>query len=364
MTDHLKVEFHDLRRETLRHHEEYLHAIGEVIESGWFILGPRVQAFEKHFAAYCGSKHAIGVANGTDAIELALVGAGLRPGDEVITTPISAAFSVLAILAAGCVPVFADVDDETLTIDPAEIRVSGKTRAILPVHLYGNASRMDEIPAIALDNHLILIEDSCQAHGSTHAGKKLGTFGLAGCFSFYPTKNLGGLGDGGIITTDDDDLCRRLRMLRNGGQVSRYHHAVRGVNSRLDELQAAVLITRLATLDEDNHRRNRIADIYHERLRHLPLRIVQQSPGRNSHLFVIRVADRERVQTKLSELGVGTLIHYPIPLHQQEFLKDFPLRRMPVSEKACQEILSLPIYPSLSDQEIDIVISSLEKALR
>ncbi|MEW6365117.1 MAG: DegT/DnrJ/EryC1/StrS family aminotransferase [Acidobacteriota bacterium] len=359
----MKVEFNDLQRETQRFREEITAAVGGVLDRGWYILGPEVEAFEKEFATYCGSSYAVGVANGTEALQLAIIGAGIEPASEVITSPISAAFTALGILAAGCIPVFADVDDSTLLIDPHKIHPTKKTRAIVPVHLYGNACRMDEIMDVARAEDLLVIEDACQAHGSSHDGRMLGTLGAVGCFSFYPTKNLGALGDGGMIVTDDDDVYHLVRMLRNGGQEGRYKHRVRGVNSRLDEIQAAVLRARLAHLDEENARRNEIADTYLDRLAHLPLKFVEQTEGRNSHLFPVRVANRDRVQSRLTEMGVSTLIHYPMPIHHQEFMGSFPRPALPVAEIASTELLSLPLYPSLTEAEIDRVVASLEAAL-
>ena len=270
-------------------------AIDRVIERGWFVLGPEVEAFEREFAAASGADHAVGVGTGTDALALILRALGISGGDEVITTPLSAAYSALAIMMAGARPVFADIDPARLTIDPERIAdaIGPRTRAILPVHLYGQPADMAAIAAVAARHHLAIVEDCCQAHLATSAGRPVGSFGAAGAFSFYPTKNLGALGDGGAIVTNDRALADRLRRLRNGGQTDRYHHQEPGMNSRLDELQAAILRARLPFLQAWTARRRALAARYRRALAGSPIELVpQQDPGHVYHLFVVRTNAR------------------------------------------------------------------------
>ena len=273
-------------------------AIERVIASGWFVLGPEVEAFEREFAAASGAKHAIGVGTGTDALALILRGLDIGAGDEVITTPLSAAYSALAVMMAGARPVFADIDQARLTIDPARIEeaIGPRTRAIMPVHLYGQAADMVGIEKIASRHNLVIVEDCCQAHLGTADGRPVGTIGVAGGFSFYPTKNLGALGDAGAIVTNDGALAARLRRLRNGGQTDRYHHAEPGINSRLDELQAAVLRARLTRLREWTGRRRELASRYRAGLVDTAIEVPPEcDPGHVYHLFVVRTTGERQV---------------------------------------------------------------------
>jgi len=289
-------------------------AIDRVVGSGWFVLGPEVAAFETEFAAACGAAHAVGVGTGTDAIALILRGLGIGPGDEVITTPLSAAYTALAVMMAGARPIFADIDSERLTLDPAAVEsaVTSRTRAILPVHLYGQPADMDALASIASKHGLALVEDACQAHLGTAAGRPLGTLGVAGAFSFYPTKNLGALGDGGAIVTNDAALCARLKRLRNGGQSDRYHHVEFGINSRLDEMQAAILRARLPYLPDWTARRRALAAAYRSALVDARVSVLREfDPGHVYHLFVVRTAqpvmeeiDRE-VEEAAATLGAN-----------------------------------------------------------
>ena len=325
-------------------------AITRVVASGWYILGPEVEAFEAEFAAACGAPHAVGVGTGTDAITLILRALDIGPGDEVITPPLSAAYSALAVMMAGARPVFADIDDERLTIDPraVEAAITPRTAAILPVHLYGQAADMPAIVTIAARHGLAVVEDCCQAHLATCAGLAVGTFGVAAAYSFYPTKNLGALGDGGAVATGDASLASRLRRLRNGGQRTRYHHDEFGVNSRLDELQAAILRARLAFLPEWTRKRRALAAAYRAALRGAPVRVPAEiDPGHVYHLFVVRSQERARLQDVLRSRGVETLIHYPVPIPRQPAVATEEPAECPVADRACNELVSLPLYPSL-----------------
>jgi len=333
-------------------------AIDRVIARGWFVLGPEVEAFEQEFAAASGAAHAVAVGTGTDAIALTLRALGIGAGDEVITTPLSAAYSALAIMMAGARPVFVDVDPARLTIDPARIAaaVGPRTRAILPVHLYGQAADMTAIARVASAHNLAIVEDCCQAHLATAAGRPVGTIGVAGAFSFYPTKNLGALGDGGAIVTGDGALADRLRRLRNGGQTDRYRHAEFGVNSRLDEMQAAVLRARLAWLPRWTARRRELAAEYRRQLREAAVDPVPESDaGHVYHLFVVRAKARDAFQAHLAAQGIETLIHYPVPIPAQPAMADVAPADCPIAARACDEIVSLPFHPALSDADVGAV---------
>jgi len=338
-------------------------AIERVITRGWFVLGPELDGFEREFAAACGAAEAVGVGTGTDALAIALRGLGIGPGDEVITTPLSAAYSALAIMMAGARPVFADIDPDRLTIDPraAAAAVTERTAAILPVHLYGQPADMPAIAAVAARHNLAIVEDCCQAHLATCAGKPVGSFGAAAAFSFYPTKNLGALGDGGAITTNDATLAARLKRLRNGGQTDRYHHGEFGVNSRLDEIQAAILRSRLAFLGEWTAARRALAARYRAGLQNAATITVPplRDEGHVYHLFPVRSASRDALQASLRAQGIETLIHYPVPIPQQPALAAEHPAECPVASRACVEILSLPLYPTLPVDAVDRVVAAL-----
>ena len=342
-------------------------AIERVVASGWFVLGPEVEAFESEFARAMAASHAVGVGTGTDAIALILRALDIGPGDEVITTPLSAAYTALAIMMAGARPVFADVDPVRLTIDPDRIAgaIGPRTRAILPVHLYGQAADMAAIEEIATRHKIAIVEDCCQAHLATAEGRPVGTIGVAGAFSFYPTKNLGALGDGGAVLTNDSALAARIKRLRNGGQTDRYHHEDAGVNSRLDEIQAAVLRARLTRLGGWTERRRVLAARYRRLLKDASGVdvLAERDPGHVYHLFVVRVRDRTRLQTSLASSGIETLIHYPIPIPRQPALAGVPPGDSPVAARACDEVLSLPLHPGLSDTDVDTVAASIITAL-
>jgi dTDP-4-amino-4,6-dideoxygalactose transaminase len=337
-------------------------AIDRVIDSGWFILGPELTSFEEEFADASGARHAVGVGSGTDALALALRGLGIGPGDEVITAPLSATFSALAIMMAGSTPVFADLDPDRLTMDPraTEAAITPRTAALLPVHIYGQPADMPAFAAIARRHNLALVEDACQAHFATSAGRPVGTFGAAGAFSFYPTKNLGALGDAGAIITDDAALAERLRRLRNGGQTDRYHHIEFGVNSRLDEVQAAVLRARLPFVPEWTARRRALAARYRHALAGAPVVVPPEcDPGHVYHLFPVRSLDRALLQAHLADRGIGTLIHYPLPIPRQRALAAIAAAPCPVADQVCAEVSSLPMHPMLTDIDVDSVAAAV-----
>jgi dTDP-4-amino-4,6-dideoxygalactose transaminase len=337
-------------------------AIRRVVDRGWFVLGPELEAFEREFAAASGSRHAAGVGTGTDAIALILRGMGIGRGDEVITTPLSAAYSALAVMMAGARPVFADIDPERLTLDPAAVgaAIGPRTAAILPVHLYGQAADMPALAAIAGRHSLAIVEDCCQAHLATCDGRPVGTFGTAGAFSFYPTKNLGALGDGGAVTTEDARLAERIRRLRNGGQTDRYHHAEAGVNTRLDEVQAAVLRARLSFLPRWTARRRELAAEYRAALDGTPVVVPREhDAGHVYHLFAVRAGARDDLRAHLATQGIETLIHYPVPIPRQPALAAEQPASCPIADRICGELLSLPLYPALPAGAIDAVAGAI-----
>jgi dTDP-4-amino-4,6-dideoxygalactose transaminase len=330
-------------------------AIRRVVDRGWFVLGPELEAFEAEFAAACGTGCAVGVGNGTDAIALVLQALGIGPGDEVITTPLSATYTALAIMITGARPVFADIDPERLTLDPraAEAAIGARTAAILPVHLYGQPADIAALAEVALRHHMALVEDCCQAHLSTAGGQPVGTFGVAGAFSFYPTKNLGAFGDGGAIVTGDRPLAERLKRLRNGGQQDRYVHVEAGRNSRLDEIQAAILCARLPLLSAWTERRRALAAVYRRELVGVRLSVPPECDrGHVYHLFPVRAKERERLQAHLSACGIETLIHYPIPIPRQPLLAGAHPGKCPVADTVCAEVLSLPLHHSVPERDV------------
>ncbi|MCE9606300.1 MAG: DegT/DnrJ/EryC1/StrS family aminotransferase [Planctomycetia bacterium] len=365
------IEFFNARVVDAPLSEEIQAAVARVLARGWYVLGPEVEQFEADFARYHGVAHAIGVANGTDAIELALRAAGIGPGDEVITVSHTAVPTVCAVERAGATPVLVDVDPVTYTMSPdaARAAITPRTKALLPVHLYGHPAELSELTALATQHGLLLVEDCAQAHGARYDGRRVGTFGAMGAFSFYPTKNLGGYGDGGAIITDDDALAARLRRLRNYGQRDRYHSIERGVNSRLDDLQAAILGVKLQSLDEWNERRRRLAERYDERLEGVDcpqLRAGQLSIEHVYHLYVVRSRTRDALRTRLETVGVKTQVHYPIPIHLQQAYHDLGYRRgsLPTTERLAEEILSLPLYPGLTTTQVDFICDAVRRNVR
>ena len=338
-------------------------AIDRVITRGWFILGPEVEAFEAEFASACGARHAIGMGTGTDAIALILRALDIGAGDEVITAPLSAAFSAIAIQMAGATPIFADIDPGRLTLDPAAAAaaITPRTKAILPVHLYGQPADMQALRELAAKRGLAIIEDACQAHLATCGGRPVGSYGSAAAYSFYPTKNLGALGDGGAVTTDDDALADRLRRLRNGGQTRQYRHVEFGVNTRLDEIQAAILRVRLARLPVWTTRRRALARAYRDGLGHAAIAIpAERDPGHVYHLFPVLTPRREAFQAHLKTHGIGTLVHYPLAIPQQAAFQGAAGGPWPVAERVAAEVCSIPLNPSLTDDEQRRVIAAIQ----
>ncbi len=336
-------------------------AIDRVIASGWFVLGPEVEAFETEFAAASRVPHAVGVGTGTDAITLILRALDIGPGDEVITPPLSAAYSALAVMMAGARPVFADIDPERLTMDPraTEAAITPRTRALLPVHLYGPAADLRPLEARASKHRLALVEDAAQSHLATADGRPVGTIGIAAAISFYPTKNLGALGDGGAVITRDAQIAARVKRLRNGGQTSRYRHEEPGGNSRLDEMQAAILRARLPFLPRWTERRRAIAATYRKALAASALHVPRQfDSGHVYHLFPVLTEHRDAFQAHMQEHGVETLIHYPVPIPRQPALTSTSPAMCAVADRVCSQIVSLPIYQGLSDDAISAVTSA------
>lgn len=338
-------------------------AIHRVLTSGRLILDREVEGFESAFARYCGCAHGIGVNSGTDAIQVALRAAGVGPGDEVITVPNTSVATVSAICSAGARPVFADIVPESMLIDPGAIagRITPRTKAVIPVHLYGRVAEMDAIMEIAGNRGLTVIEDCAQAPGATYGGRKAGSIGHAGCFSFYPTKNLGAYGDAGMVVTNDGTLAGLARTIRTYGWEERDMSLRHGINSRLDELQAAILTAKLPRLDAWNRRRRRIAARYTEKLRGLPVVTPAADDGHAYHLYVIRTRERDALREFLRARGVLTLIHYPVPLHLQPAYADpgHGPGSFPEAERAQREILSLPLWPEMTDGEVETVCSRL-----
>jgi dTDP-4-amino-4,6-dideoxygalactose transaminase len=337
-------------------------AIDRVITNGWFVLGPEVEAFEAEFAAASGAAHAVGVGNGTDAIALLLRAVGIKDGDEVIVPALTAGYTAIAVLLAGATPVFADVDPESLTIDPAscEAAITRRSVAIVPVHLYGQSADMPALRAIAERHSLAIVEDCCQAHLATCAGTPVGTRGAGGAFSFYPTKNLGALGDGGAVVTNDASIAARIRRLRNGGQINRYVHGESGVNSRLDELQAAVLRARLQMLPRWTMRRRALAGTYRRLLTASVRPLRHRDEGHVYHLFVVRSTERDALQAHLSASRIETLIHYPIPLTHQPSFERWKRNDCAVAARATREILSLPLHQRVTDTDVERICLGID----
>ncbi len=365
----MQIPFGDTKAQYLRLKEEIDEAIARVVNRSWFILGEELTAFENEFASYLAVKHAIGVANGTDAIQLALLACGVGPGDEVITTPHTALFTLLAISQTGAKPVLVDIIPETglMNTDLIEAAITPQTKAIVPVHLYGQCVDMDKLLQISRKYNLYVVEDSCQAVGATYKGQQAGTIGHLGTFSFYPSKNLGAYGDGGAVVTNEPEMAASIYQLRNGGQRERYEHISLGINSRLDEIQAAILRVKLPRLDEWNKARRTQAELYTDLLAgsrlHTP---VENDYGTsNHHLYVIRTttpAERDGLKAYLAQQGIGTAIHYPVPAHHQKAYSwlNIPAHSLPVADHLPQEILSLPLYPELPLEYIEEVVAQIK----
>ena len=363
------VPFLDLSAQFRELEAEWLAAVRAAGASGAFILGPNVTAFEQELAAYTGAKHAVACANGTDALILSLRALSIGPGDEVITTPFTFFATAEAVTLVGARPVFADIEPESYDIDPKSIRrlVTPKTKAIIPVHLYGYPAKMDEILAIAKEHKLAVIEDCAQAFGATVNGKRVGSMGDTGSFSFYPTKVLGCYGDGGMIATNRDDLAEHIRKLRNHGADKPFMHSEIGYNSRLDEIQAALLRIKLRTIDRDIDGRRSVAAEYTKRLQSPGIGLPAQ-PADGKHVFnlyTVRVKNRDAVRQKLTDQKIASSVCYPQPLHLQEVYKSLGYRpgSLPVAEQAATEALSLPVYPGMPLEHVERVCEALVEAV-
>ncbi|HOX38882.1 MAG TPA: DegT/DnrJ/EryC1/StrS family aminotransferase [Candidatus Brocadiia bacterium] len=337
-------------------------AISGVLASGWFVLGREVAAFEEEFAAWCGARFCVGVGSGLDALELSLRALGIGRGKRVLC-PANVIFGPIAAERAGAEVVLCDVNDETGLMKTPDI--AGSVDAVIPVHLYGQMADMREISAFAESAGAKVIEDACQAHGASLCGRKAGTWGDIGCFSFYPSKNLGAFGEGGAILTNDEGLRDTICELRNYGKSSRYEHRLRGTNARLDEMQAAILRVKLRRLNEWNERRREIAERYRAAFREAPIKCIETLSDREHawHLFVVRTPERDRLRNHLENRGIGTQIHYPIPVHLQPAFADLGFRAgsFPTCERFCGEILSLPLFPELEESEIRQVIDAVNE---
>ena len=351
----------DLQRQYRRLKTDIDNAIQAVLDSAQFILGPNGAELEKEIALYHNVSHAIGVASGTDALLLSLRACGIGAGDEVITTPFTffATAEVISLLSA--TPVFVDISPETFNIDPHKIeeKITKKTKAIIPVHLFGHTADMDPIIDLAMKYNLKIIEDCAQAFGATYNGKKVGTIGNCGCFSFFPSKNLAGYGDGGIIITRDDDMAKHIRILRNHGSAVRYHHTILGYNSRLDEIQAAIIRVKMRKIDEFNHNRRMNADLYRTLIKRGDITVPVEMHGCKHvyHQFTIRLKNRVRLINTLTENNISSAIYYPVPLHKQEVFTRQNIRgeNLVNSEICASEVLSLPMFPELQKEEIQYI---------
>lgn len=354
--------------ETIR--EEIQVAIDRVLEKQHFILGPEVKALEQEIGQYCGRKYGIGVASGTDALILGLKACGIGPGDKVIVPSFSFIATADAVSALGADPVFADIDPATFNIDPSRIEplIDGRTKAIVPVHLYGQAADMGPILKLAKAHNLKVVEDAAQALGATYEGRRATAFGDVGCISFFPSKNLGAYGDGGMIVTDSEEIYRHLISLRAHGSAKKYFSEEQGWNSRLDELQAAILRVKLRYLDQWCSGRRAAAERYNRLLSHAPEVVLPACDSRCEHVFhqyTIRVADRDQIQKRLAEQGVSTMVYYPVPIHLQPIYASLGLGEgnLPHTEAACREVLSLPIFPELTDEQAEYVAEALTMAV-
>lgn len=344
-------------------------AVSRVLESGWYVLGPEVEAFETEWAAYCEAKHAIGLANGLDALTLALRALDIGPGDEVIVPSNTYIATWLAVTNVGATPIPVEPNVSTYNIDPAliEAAITPRTRALLPVHLNGQPADLDLILDIARRHNLRVIEDAAQAHGARYKGQRIGAHADIVCWSFYPGKNLGALGDAGAITTNDAALAERVAMLRNYGSRQKYVNEVAGVNSRLDPVQAAVLRVKLAALDEWTERRRKVAAYYTENLTDLGLTLPNTPEWADPvwHLYVVRTSERDKFQDRLGQAGVSTLIHYPIPPHMQNCYRHFGITNdeLPIARQLSQEVISLPIGPQISEADVNFISASVSRSI-
>jgi dTDP-4-amino-4,6-dideoxygalactose transaminase len=362
----MQVPFLDLKAQHDPIRAEIMTAIQEVVDRNAFAGGPFVEKFEEEFAQYCQARHAVGVANGTDALWFALLALGVGPGDEVITVPNTFMATAEAISFCGAKPVFVDIDEKTYTLDPRLLAraLTPRTKAIIPVHLYGQMADMDPIMEFARQHGLFVVEDACQAHGAEYKGRRAGTIGHAGCFSFYPGKNLGAWGEAGGVTTNDRELADKIKVLRDHGQETKYHHSVIGWNGRMDGIQAAVLRVKLKGLERGNEARRAHARLYAEKLADVDGVVLEPAAGHGRHVyhvFVVRVADRDKVLKAMGERGVACGIHYPKPVHLQKAYASLGLGAgsFPIAERYAGEILSLPMFPELTPAQIEKVAQEL-----
>ena len=362
----MQIPFVDLKTQYASIKEEVLFEVSQALDGMQLFLGKNVQALEFDYAAYCNTEFAIGVGSGTDALHIALRACGIGPGDEVITVSHTFIATVEAIILAGAKPVLIDIEPETYNMDPGQLEaaITPRTKAIIPVHIYGQPADMDPILEIARANNLKVIEDACQAHGAEYNGRRTGSIGDAACFSFYFTKNLGAYGEAGIITTSDPEITKNCRMIRDHGQNAKYHHAMIGINGRLDEIQAAILKIKLRYLDEWLENRRSLAKIYNSNLAKDYV-VPQEMPWAKHvyHLYVIRTPERDRLREYLESKGVSSGMHYPVPVHLQEAWRAYggPELSLPVTEKITQEIISLPMYPELTPEEADYVCNCVNE---
>jgi dTDP-4-amino-4,6-dideoxygalactose transaminase len=365
------IPFLDLKAQYRGIKSEIDAAVLKVLESCQYILGPEVKAFEDEFAAFCHAKFAIGLNTGTSALHLSLLAAGIGPGDEVITVPFTFVATVAAIRYAGAKPVFVDIEPRSFTMDPKRIEaaITPKTKAIIPVHLYGQPADLDPIVAVAKKNKLVVIEDACQGHDSEYKGRRVGSIGELGCFSFYPGKNLGADGEGGAVVTNNEDYARKIRMYRDWGQERKYEHVVEGFNYRMDGIQGAILRVKLRHLKKWTEGRRANAARYNKLLGDAPVGVPEEmSHGRHVyHIYAIRTRDRSALQAALTDKQVQTAIHYPYPVHLLEAHRDLGYKagQFPHSESAAREVLSLPMFPELTEEQVETVAKAVrESALR
>ena len=356
-----------IKRETNAIRDELEAAISRVVDSGWYVLGEEGESFEEEFSRYVGADYGVGVNSGSDALTLALASMGIGEGSEVITVPLTFVSTADSILNCGATPVFIDVEPDTHCMDVSllESAITDKTAAVIPVHLYGHPVDMGPVMDIAREHGLMVVEDACHAHGATYGTARVGSIGDAGCFSFYPTKNLGAMGEAGMVVTSDRRLAERLRMGRNHGQSSRDVHEFTGLNSRLDELQAAILRVKLAYLDEWNGKRRSVARRYDELLDGALIGkpLEKEYATHVYHQYVVRHPYRDEIGTRLGRMGISVLVHYPTPVYRQEAYRGFKAAECPNAEKACAEVLSLPISPWMTDDEVLMVAGAVNEVL-
>jgi dTDP-4-amino-4,6-dideoxygalactose transaminase len=359
----IKVPLLDLNAEYAPIKADIMKAIEEVVDSKQFIMGPKVIELEKQVAEYCQTKHAIGVSSGTDALVISLMGLDIAAGDEVITTAFTFFATAGSIARVGATPVFVDIDPKTLNIDPSKIeeKITSKTKAIVPVHLFGQMAEMDPIMEIAKKHNLSVIEDGAQAIGSEYNGKRAGSIGDTGCFSFFPSKNLGCCGDGGIVTTNNDELAEKLRTLRVHGSKPKYYHHIIGGNFRLDPLQASVLLVKLPRLESQHKGRQKNAEFYNANLKNVEIPFIEENRRMIYNQYTVRSQNRDNLQQQLKEANIGNMVYYPVPLHVQSCFDYLGYKEgdLPETEKAAKEVLSIPIYPDLSQEQLDYIVATI-----